>query len=44
MSTFTIQIFYDSNPFQKDELKNVQERCANMILDHIEASVDNDTN
>ncbi|KAK2416437.1 hypothetical protein QL285_038832 [Trifolium repens] len=34
------QIFGDSKPFQKDEVKNVQERCGNIILKHIEASVD----
>jgi hypothetical protein len=39
-----IQIFGDSKPFQKDEVKNVQERCANMILEYIEASTDNDMN
>ncbi|WJX55777.1 3'(2'),5'-bisphosphate nucleotidase [Trifolium repens] len=32
------QIFGDSKPFQTDEVKNVQECCANMILEHIEAS------
>ncbi|WJX23987.1 hypothetical protein P8452_13154 [Trifolium repens] len=32
------QIFEDSKPFQKDEVKNVQERCANMILEYIEAT------
>ncbi|KAK2374006.1 hypothetical protein QL285_075001 [Trifolium repens] len=36
------QIFGDSKLFQKDEVKNVQECCANMILEHIEASIDND--
>ncbi|XP_058726832.1 uncharacterized protein LOC131598230 [Vicia villosa] len=40
----TTQIFRDSNPFQKEEVKNVQERCENMILEHIEASGDNDMN
>ena len=39
-----IQIFGDSKPFQKDEVKNDQERCANMTLEHIEASTDNDMN
>ena len=39
-----IQIFGDSKPFQKDEVKTVQERCANMILEHIEASTNNDMN
>ena len=39
-----IQIFEDSKSFQKDEVKNVQERCGNMILEHIEASTDNDMN
>ena len=39
-----IQIFEDSKPFQKDEVKNVQERCANMILEHFEASTNNDMN
>jgi len=24
-----IQIFADSTPFHKDEVKNIQERCAN---------------
>ncbi|WJX89010.1 hypothetical protein P8452_71038 [Trifolium repens] len=38
------QIFGDSKPFQKDEVKNVQERCGNIILEHIEASTDNDMN
>jgi hypothetical protein len=33
-----------SKPFQKDEVKNVQKRCANMILEYIEASTDNDMN
>ncbi|KAK2392196.1 replication protein A 70 kDa DNA-binding subunit E [Trifolium repens] len=33
------KIFGDSKPFQKDEVKNVQERCANMTLEHIEANV-----
>ncbi|CAJ2673169.1 unnamed protein product [Trifolium pratense] len=37
-------IFLDSKPFQKDEVKNVQERCGNMILEHIEVSADNDMN
>ncbi|KAK2404065.1 hypothetical protein QL285_053442 [Trifolium repens] len=37
-------IFGDSKPFQKDEVKNVQERCGNIILEHIEASTDNDMN
>ncbi|KAK2365804.1 hypothetical protein QL285_079260 [Trifolium repens] len=32
------QIFRDSNPFDKDEVKNAQERCAKMILEHIEAN------
>ncbi|KAK2384437.1 hypothetical protein QL285_071780 [Trifolium repens] len=36
------QIFVNSKPFQKDEVKNVQECCANMILEHIEASTDID--
>ncbi|KAK2403966.1 hypothetical protein QL285_053355 [Trifolium repens] len=36
------QTFGDSKPFQKDEVKNVQECFANMILEHIEASTDND--
>ncbi|WJX37676.1 hypothetical protein P8452_25419 [Trifolium repens] len=40
---FKNQIFEDSKPFQKDEVKNVQERCTNMILEYIEASTDNDT-
>ncbi|WJX24988.1 hypothetical protein P8452_14069 [Trifolium repens] len=31
------QIFGDSKPFQKDEVKNIQERCGNIILEHIEA-------
>ncbi|CAJ2671094.1 unnamed protein product [Trifolium pratense] len=38
------QIFRDSKPFQKDEVKNVQERCGNMILEHIEVSANNDMN
>ncbi|WJX57972.1 hypothetical protein P8452_43474 [Trifolium repens] len=38
------QIFGDSKPFQKDEVKNVQERYGNIILKHIEASTDNDMN
>ncbi|WJX83640.1 hypothetical protein P8452_66288 [Trifolium repens] len=38
------QIFGDSQPFQKDEVKNVQERCGNIILEHIEANTDNDMN
>ncbi|WJX56306.1 hypothetical protein P8452_41975 [Trifolium repens] len=38
------QIFGDSKTFQKDEVKNVQERCGNIILEHIEASTDNDMN
>ncbi|WJX92952.1 hypothetical protein P8452_74529 [Trifolium repens] len=33
------QIFEDSKPFQKDEVKIVQERCANMIFEYIEASI-----
>ncbi|WJX32874.1 hypothetical protein P8452_21151 [Trifolium repens] len=37
-------IFGDSKPFQKDEVKNIQERCGNIILEHIEASTDNDMN
>ena len=37
-----IQIFGDSKQFQKDEVKNVQECCVNMILEHIEASTNND--
>ncbi|CAK8537568.1 unnamed protein product [Lathyrus sativus] len=37
-------IFQDSNPLQKEEVKNVQELCANMILEHIEESTDNDIN
>jgi hypothetical protein len=36
-----IQIFRDSKSFHKDEIKNVEERYANVILEHIEASVDN---
>ncbi|KAK2416436.1 hypothetical protein QL285_038831 [Trifolium repens] len=36
------QIFGDSKPFETDEVKNVQECCGNMILEHIEASTDND--
>ncbi|KAK2424945.1 hypothetical protein QL285_035251 [Trifolium repens] len=36
------QIFGDSKPIQKDEVKNVQKCFANMILEHIEASTDND--
>ena len=39
-----IQIFGDSKSFQKDEVKNVQERRGNMILEHIEASTNNDMN
>ncbi|AES74702.1 hypothetical protein MTR_6g012130 [Medicago truncatula] len=35
-----IKIFADSTPFQKDEVKNVQERCANLILELIEANED----
>ncbi|KEH32920.1 TNP1-like protein [Medicago truncatula] len=35
-----MQIFADSTPFQKDEVKNVQERCANLILELIEANED----
>ncbi|KAK2449607.1 hypothetical protein QL285_008787 [Trifolium repens] len=38
------QIFGDSQPFKKDEVKNVQERCENIILEHIEANTDNDMN
>ncbi|WJX73089.1 hypothetical protein P8452_56910 [Trifolium repens] len=38
------QKFGDSKPFQKDEVKNVQERYGNIILEHIEASTDNDMN
>ncbi|KAK2412344.1 hypothetical protein QL285_047545 [Trifolium repens] len=37
-------IFGDSKPVQKNEVKNVQERYANMILEHIEASTYNDMN
>ncbi|KAK2369174.1 hypothetical protein QL285_082323 [Trifolium repens] len=32
------QIFRDSNLFDKDEVKSAQERCAKMILEHIEAN------
>ncbi|WJX51254.1 hypothetical protein P8452_37464 [Trifolium repens] len=32
------QIFRDSNPFDKEEVKSAQERCAKMILEHIEAN------
>ena len=39
-----LQIFGDSKPFKKDEVKNVQECCANMILEHIEVGMDNDMN
>ena len=39
-----VQIFRDSKSFKKDEVKNVQECCANMILKYIEASTDNDMN
>ncbi|WJX46557.1 hypothetical protein P8452_33345 [Trifolium repens] len=35
------QIFGDSKPVQKDEVKTIQEGCANMILEHIEANTDN---
>lgn len=35
-----MQIFADSTPFQKDEVKNVQERCANLILELIEANAE----
>jgi len=35
-----IQIFVDSNLFRKNEVKNFQEHCANMLLELIEASVD----
>jgi hypothetical protein len=30
----------DSTPFQKDEVKNVQERCANLIMEFIEANAE----
>jgi len=35
-----IQIFADSNPFHKDKVNNIQERCRNMITELIEASAD----
>jgi hypothetical protein len=38
-----VQIFRDSNPFG-DEVESSQECCAKVILEHIEASVDNDMN
>jgi hypothetical protein len=42
MSTFIYSdISWDSKSFQKDEVKNVQECCTNKILEHIEASADN---
>jgi hypothetical protein len=36
-----IQIFWDTKSFHKDEIKNVEERYANVTLENIEASVDN---
>lgn len=43
----SIFIYSDISGFKsisKNEVKNVQERCANIIFEHIEASVDNDMN
>ncbi|XP_004509795.1 phosphoglycerate kinase, cytosolic-like [Cicer arietinum] len=36
ISMFIIQIFGDSKPFEDDEMMNVRQRCANLILELIE--------